>query len=51
MATLQVRDIDDRLYESLRKRATRDKRLKWTHVSRPLNEGLKLLYPSVQAAA
>jgi len=26
MATLQVRDIDDRLYESLRKRATRDKR-------------------------
>jgi len=26
MATLQVRDIDDRLYESLRKRATREKR-------------------------
>ena len=26
MATLQVRDMDDRLYESLRKRATREKR-------------------------
>lgn len=26
MANLQVRDIDDRLYESLRERATREKR-------------------------
>ena len=26
MATLQVRDMDDRLYESLRKRATRERR-------------------------
>ncbi|MFW6251037.1 MAG: FitA-like ribbon-helix-helix domain-containing protein [Alkalispirochaetaceae bacterium] len=26
MATLQVRDVDDKLYESLRKRAAREKR-------------------------